>query len=77
MTWQWTFANVGNPTIGVDPTYGQAWGANLSGAATSAAFVSGTLTTADFKAPIVPSGQLPASLAISFTTQPITGPVSR
>jgi hypothetical protein len=37
----------------------------------------GAAATADFKAPIVPSGQLPASLAISFTTQPITGPVSR
>lgn len=70
MTWRWEFANIGNPTIGIDPTYGSAWSVNLQGQAASSTFVSGTLTTADFSAPIGPSSQLPASVTIAFSEKP-------
>jgi len=78
MTWHWEFANLGNPTIGVDPTtLGSAWSVNLQGQAANSTFVSGTLTTSDFSAPIGPSSQLPASLTVAFSEKPWSAGLGR
>lgn len=70
MTWHWELGNIGNPRVGVDPTYGSAWSVSLQGPTASLTFVSGTLTTPDFRAAIAPHSQLPASVTIAFSEKP-------